>query len=162
MVMPVSNTTADDFCYLTTTGRRTGQPHRIEIWYAAEGNTLYLLSGGRHSSDWVQNLLADPAVLVEIDGDERPARGRLLESGEEAERARSLVFAKYAPRYQGDLTDWRKRALPIAIDLAPYRTFDPQQPERFTHKGCGQSAPAPMPHRSTDDSRFPDGQTLGH
>ena len=119
MVKPVTARTADDFCYLTTTGRLTGRPHRIEIWYAAEGDTLYLLSGGGRSSDWVLNLLADPAVLVEIDGDERPAQGRVLEGGAESERARSLVFAKYTPRYQGDLTDWRKRALPVAIDLAP-------------------------------------------
>lgn len=65
----VTDTTVDDFCYLTTTGRRTGRPHRIEIWYAAEGSTLYMLSGGGRSSDWVRNLLADPAVLLEIDGD---------------------------------------------------------------------------------------------
>lgn len=113
------DTTADDFCYVTTTGRRTGRPHRIEIWYAAADSTLYLLAGGGRSSDWVKNLLADPAVLGEIDGDERPARGRVLEGTGEADRARSLVFAKYAPRYQGDLTDWRERALPIALDLAP-------------------------------------------
>lgn len=111
--------TADAYCYLTTTGRRSGRPHRIEIWYAREGNTLYMLSGGGRSSDWVRNLVADPAVLVEIDGDEHPARARVLESGDEAERARSLVFAKYAPRYQGDLTDWRQRALPVAIDVVP-------------------------------------------
>jgi|SRR5687767_6043817 deazaflavin-dependent oxidoreductase (nitroreductase family) len=110
---------ADNYCYLTTTGRRSGRPHRIEIWYAAEGSTVYMLSGGGSSSDWVRNLLADPAVLVEIDGDEHPARGRVLEGGEEAALARSLVFAKYAPRYQGDLTDWRERALPVAIDLEP-------------------------------------------
>ena len=24
-----------DFCYLTTTGRTTGETHRIEIWFAA-------------------------------------------------------------------------------------------------------------------------------
>lgn len=36
----------DDYCYLTTTGRRSGCPHRIEVWYAAEGPTLYLLAGG--------------------------------------------------------------------------------------------------------------------
>jgi deazaflavin-dependent oxidoreductase (nitroreductase family) len=109
---------ADDFCYLTTTGRRTGRPHRIEIWYAADGDTLYLLSGGGRSSDWVQNLCADPAVLVEVGGDVLRARGRVVEGGDEGERARSLVFAKYAPRYGGDLTGWRDRALPIAIDLA--------------------------------------------
>jgi deazaflavin-dependent oxidoreductase (nitroreductase family) len=107
----------DDYCYLTTTGRRSGGPHRIEIWYAAHANTLYLLSGGGRSSDWVQNLRADPKVLVEVDGDIRPAQGRIIEAAEEAEQARSLVFAKYAPRYDGDLTRWRDRALPIAIDV---------------------------------------------
>lgn len=109
---------ADDYCYLTTTGRRTGRPHRIEIWYATEGNTVYLLSGGGRASDWVQNLIADPAVLIEIAGDIRSARARPLEGGLEAERARSLVFAKYAPRYDGDLTAWRQRALPVAIDVS--------------------------------------------
>jgi deazaflavin-dependent oxidoreductase (nitroreductase family) len=107
----------DDFCYLTTTGRRTGRPHRIEIWYAAHGDTLYLLAGGGHSSDWVQNVAADPAVVVEVDGTTRSGRGRVVEGGDEAERARSLVVAKYSPRYGGDLTEWRGRALPVAIDL---------------------------------------------
>src|SRR6186713_3406091 len=37
---------ATPFAYLTTTGRRTGQPHRIEIWFAAEQGSIYLLSGG--------------------------------------------------------------------------------------------------------------------
>jgi deazaflavin-dependent oxidoreductase (nitroreductase family) len=108
----------DDYCYLTTIGRRTGRPHRIEIWYAADGDTLYLLAGAGRSSDWVQNLVADPAVLVEVDGVTRPDRGRVLEDEEEAERARSLVFDKYAPRYDGDLTAWRERALPVAIEPA--------------------------------------------
>ena len=108
---------SDDYCYLTTTGRRTGRPHRIEISYAADGANVYLLSGGGRSSDWVQNLLAEPAVVVEIGGESRSARGRVLEPGPEAERARSLVFAKYSPRYSGDLTSWRERALPVAIVL---------------------------------------------
>jgi deazaflavin-dependent oxidoreductase (nitroreductase family) len=76
-----------------------------------------LLSGGGRSSDWVRNLVANPAVVVEVEGDGFSARARVLQNGEEAERARSLVFAKYAPRNDDDLTDWRQRALPIAIDL---------------------------------------------
>ncbi len=108
----------DDYCYLTTTGRRTGRPHRIEIWYAADGNTLYLLSGGGMSSDWVRNLCAEPDVVVEIGGDVRRGRGRVLEPGDEADTARALVFAKYTPRYKGDLTGWRESALPVAVDLA--------------------------------------------
>jgi deazaflavin-dependent oxidoreductase (nitroreductase family) len=107
----------DDYCYLTTTGRRSGRPHRIEIWYAADGDTLYLLAGGGRGSDWVRNLEAEPAIEVELDGVVRPARGRILDGGEEAARARALVFAKYDARGHGDLSGWRERALPVAVDL---------------------------------------------
>src|SRR3954462_13809323 len=71
----------DDYCYITTTGRRTGRPHRIEIWYAGDGDTLSLLAGGGRSADWVRNLLVRPDVSVEIAGEMRSARGRVLEDG---------------------------------------------------------------------------------
>ena len=108
----------DDFCYVTTKGRRTGRPHRIEIWYAADGDTLYLLAGGGRSSDWVQNALADPAVQVELDGTPHTALARVVGDAVEVERARSLVFDKYTPRSDDDLREWRDVALPVALDLA--------------------------------------------
>jgi deazaflavin-dependent oxidoreductase (nitroreductase family) len=107
----------DDYCYLTTTGRRSGRPHRIEIWYSADGNTLYLLSGGGRSADWVQNLAVNAAVLVELDGHARPGHARIVDDDREDLAARSLVFAKYSLRTSDDLTSWRDRALPVAIDL---------------------------------------------
>ena len=109
---------SDDYCYLTTTGRRTGSPHRIEIWYVAAGETLYLLAGGGRRSDWVRNIEATPEATVELDGETRSARGRLLEPGtDEDAQARSLVFEKYQPRYNGDLTKWRAESLPVALDF---------------------------------------------
>ena len=107
----------DDYCYLTTTGRRSGNPHRIEIWYARDGETLYLLAGAGRRSDWVLNLEAEPGVTVEVDGEERAATARILDGeGGEAARARQLVFEKYETRYSGDLTGWRESALPVALD----------------------------------------------
>lgn len=107
----------DDFCYLTTTGRRSGRAHRIEIWYVDAGDTWYLLSGGGDSSDWVKNLVVDPSVSVEAGETVRTARARVISDPEEAQRARSLVFAKYQPRSKDDLTTWRERSLPIALDV---------------------------------------------
>ncbi|MFP5326312.1 MAG: nitroreductase family deazaflavin-dependent oxidoreductase [Acidimicrobiia bacterium] len=107
----------DDYCYLTTTGRRTGEPHRIEIWYARDGERLYLLSGAGRRSDWVRNLEANNEVSVEVDGERRDATARVLDdSGVEEARARQLLFEKYQPRYTGDLSDWRDSALPVALD----------------------------------------------
>ena len=107
----------EDYCYLTTTGRSSGRPHRIEIWFAAHGRTLYLLAGGGRSSDWVKNLLVEPAVTVELRGVARSARARLVEGGDEDERARSLVAGKYQRRTGDDLSSWRASALPVALDL---------------------------------------------
>ena len=112
---------AQPFCYLTTLGRVSGRPHTIEIWFALQGSTLYLLSGGGDRSDWVRNLSARPAVTVRIgrrDAAELAGRARVVEPGsEEDELARRLVAGKYQPTYGGDLTSWRRESLPVAVDL---------------------------------------------
>ena len=110
---------AKDFCYVSTTGRTTGRQHRIEIWFAArpDGDTIFMLSGGRERADWVRNLVAAPRCVVEI-GDARfIGYGRVIEGTDEDELARTLVHDKYAG---GDeLASWRASALPVAIDLTP-------------------------------------------
>ena len=110
--------TDDDFCYLTTTGRRSGRPHTIEIWYALSGQTLYLLSGGRDRSDWVKNLMLHAEVRVRIRESVFNGRARLITNQQEDALARKIVFDKYTPRDSDDLTDWARTSLPVAIDLA--------------------------------------------
>jgi deazaflavin-dependent oxidoreductase (nitroreductase family) len=115
--MIVAGLAALDFCYVTTTGRTSGKPHRIEIWFAAhpERDTIYMLSGGRDRADWVRNLVSSPRCAVEI-GDARfVGYARVIEGTEEDETARTLVYDKYA--HTDDLVSWRATALPIAIDL---------------------------------------------
>jgi len=108
---------SESYCYLTTTGRVSGEPREIEIWFALDGPTLYMLSGGRDRSDWVKNLLRDPTVTVRIADRTFDGRARAVEDADEDARARGSIFAKYAPTYSGDLTDWRQSSLPIAVDL---------------------------------------------
>jgi deazaflavin-dependent oxidoreductase (nitroreductase family) len=111
----------EQFCYLTTTGRESGRPHTIEIWFARRGATLYLLSGGGDRADWVRNLRRRPEVVVRIghtDAAEQPGRARVLDPGTpEDELARDLLVEKYQPGYGGDLSGWRRSSLPVAIDL---------------------------------------------
>lgn len=105
-------------CDLTTIGRVTGRPHTIEIWFAGDGDTVYLLSGGRDRSDWVRNLMAHPEVVVGVDEKSWRGRGRVISNADQQSQARWLVYNKYQPGYAGDLTEWRDTALPICIDLA--------------------------------------------
>ena len=106
----------EPFCYLTTTGRRTGRPHTIEIWFAADGQTLYLMAGGREQTDWVRNLLADPAVDVRIGEVVHQGTARVPEGSDEDALARRLLLAKY--QKDDELESWGRTALPVAIDLA--------------------------------------------
>ena len=106
------------FCYLTTTGRRTHQPHEIEIWFARHGNTVYLLSGGRDTSDWVRNLQRDPRVSVRIGNSSHQATARVVEPGtDEDALARRLLLEKYQTPAGEELEDWGRTALPVALDL---------------------------------------------
>ena len=107
----------EDFCYLTTVGRVSGRPHEIEIWFAMENQTLYMLSGGRDRSDWVKNLRRNPEVTVRLAGKHFEGRARLVEREEEDELARRLLIEKYE-RNPGSLANWRRTALPVAVDLA--------------------------------------------
>ena len=106
----------EDFCYLTTTGRVTGKPHTIEIWFGLNEHTLYMLSGGRDSSDWVKNIRRQPKVGVRIDGLSFRGAGRVVEDPEEDALARRLLVGKYRGG-SGDLAKWGRTALPVAVDL---------------------------------------------
>jgi deazaflavin-dependent oxidoreductase (nitroreductase family) len=108
------------FCYITTTGRRTGRPHRVEMWFATEtGHTIYALSGGLDRSDWVRNLMSDPNVRVRVGDREGDATARVLKAGtEEDSQARRLLLDKYQRPGHDDLADWGRTALAVAFDLA--------------------------------------------
>src|SRR5947207_13327195 len=95
----ISDLASESYCYLTTTGRVSGEPREIEIWFALDGSTLYMLSGGRDRSDWVKNLTKTPAVSVRIADRAFDGRARVVGDLEEEERARWLVFEKYAASY---------------------------------------------------------------
>jgi deazaflavin-dependent oxidoreductase (nitroreductase family) len=122
----------EQYCYLTTTGRVSGEPREIEIWFGlvvqvvnTDGDNpgssrkliVYMLSGGRDRSDWVRNLIADPAVSLRIGAETLAGQARVVEDSREEALARDLLFRKYSAGYSGDLTDWRTRSLPIAVDL---------------------------------------------
>lgn len=113
----------EQYCYLTTTGRRSGQPHEIEIWFAAVENTIFLMNGGaEHSapgeSDWVKNLQNDPVATVRIGDRQYRGVARMVEvDSEEHERARDMLVGKYQQGYEKDLANWRASAYPVAIDI---------------------------------------------
>ena len=106
----------EPYGYLTTIGRRTGRPHRIEIWFASEDGRVYLLAGGRERSDWVRNLQANAHVTVELGGEAHVGAAKVLAAGTaEDRRARELLVGKYGEG--GNLDAWGRTALAVVIEF---------------------------------------------
>ena len=84
--------------YLTTTGRVSGLPREIEIWFVESGGRLYILAEHFRRAHWVQNIEREPRVRVRIEGREFQGTGRVLDEENDAEtwrRAQSLAREKY-------------------------------------------------------------------
>lgn len=103
--------------YVTTTGRRTGRPHEVEIWCVAVGDALYLMAGSGERSDTVRNLRADPAVTVRVGADTRPAVAAVVTDPDEDAAVRAAMVAKYETT-PGDLAGWGRTALPVRLRLS--------------------------------------------
>lgn len=114
----LSKLSKEEYCYLTTKGRKTGRSHEIEIWFGVEGNSLYLLSGGAGKSDWVKNLRADPNVTVRIAQYNFTGTARIVRNIREESTARPILAAKYQGWQEGhELSEWARDALVVGIDL---------------------------------------------
>ena len=89
---------------ITTTGRRSREPRRIEIWaHFVEGKTLMAGAPGRRS--WYANMLADPNVTLHLKGDVRidlPATARAVT--DPAERRELLTAIKGASGFEQRMT----------------------------------------------------------
>jgi deazaflavin-dependent oxidoreductase (nitroreductase family) len=107
-----------EFCYLTTTGRASGRPHTIEIWFVAHEGSAYLMAGdGR--SDWVQNLRRDPHVRLRIDDVEVDAVARVVDDDAQDPR-QPVVRERMADKYDereadGSLSTWARRAVVVEV-----------------------------------------------
>jgi deazaflavin-dependent oxidoreductase (nitroreductase family) len=77
--------------YLTTTGRQSGQPRTIEIWFTVHEGKLYLNAEHGRRAHWVRNLLREPQVHVRLGTYNFPGRARILERPQDAALWRTVA-----------------------------------------------------------------------
>ena len=91
---------------ITTTGRRSGVPRRIETWlYRADGRLFLTGSPGRR--DWYANLVAQPSFTIHLKQSataDLPASARPIT--DEAERRAVLEGVLRDVSYPADLEQW--------------------------------------------------------
>ncbi len=102
---------------ITTTGRKTGRPHRIEIWFHNLDGALYItgLPGRR---GWYANLHANPELTFHLKGSahaDLPARARAIE--DEAKRREVLERILERLGRSRDLEGWVGRAPLVEVEL---------------------------------------------
>jgi deazaflavin-dependent oxidoreductase (nitroreductase family) len=101
---------------VTTYGRRTGRPQRIEIWtWITDGRVFLTGSPGRR--DWYANLKANPELVVHVKRGaplDLPARARPVEvPGERRE-----VFERLLSRTRYDFDAWLERSPLAELEFA--------------------------------------------
>lgn len=79
---------------LTHFGRKTGQPHEVTIWFATDGEHVYL-STANVNRHWVRNVEKTPHVKLSIGGESFEGQARFLSDPAERDRAIALVKRKY-------------------------------------------------------------------
>jgi len=95
-------TTAEEI-ELITTGRRTGKPHVVTVWFAYdEDGSVWLRTD--HDADWLRNLERDPRCRIRVAGIERPARREPV--ADEAAALRRIVEVWRAKYGQEWVADW--------------------------------------------------------
>lgn len=87
----------DRLLLLTTTGRRSGLERTTPMMFHREGARLLVIAsniGAPQHPDWYLNLVADPAVTVELD-DERHAATATALAGADREQVWATIKAAY-------------------------------------------------------------------
>ena len=86
------------YLYLTTTGRGSGLPREIEIWFTRRDGRDYVISERHERAKWVRNLLAHPRVRWRVADVTFTGRARVMNAVDEPELTdiiQSLSREKY-------------------------------------------------------------------
>lgn len=99
---------------ITTIGRRSREPRRIEIWFYRHDGRVFL-SGSPGRRDWYANLLANPDFTFHLKGSvqaDLPARARPISDQEERREVVAGILEELG-RGHGRLDEWVDRS-PLA------------------------------------------------
>ena len=96
---------------MTTRGWKTGNHHRIEIWFVEYNERNYVISERLESAHWVQNIKHNPKVSFSINNDNVfKGNARIVDQEEESALA-AEVFKLMDTKYK-----WSQGLL---VELSP-------------------------------------------
>ena len=115
--MDVNSVVKEKYVHLTTRGRKSGNPHTVELLFAIAGNRIYLSHEGNYT-DWMKNILVDGRVELEIGKIQLKGNARIVESGEVFEVGKHALYLKYYGKADEDtINDWFTESTIIEISM---------------------------------------------
>ncbi len=104
---------------ITTTGRKSGEPRRIETWFYRADGKLYLTGlPSARKRDWLANIEADPHFTFHLKGSVKadlPATGRIIT--DPAERRAVLTQIIAGLDGERDVDGWTAQSPLVEISL---------------------------------------------
>ena len=106
------------FLFLTTTGRKTGKPHKAELWFAIGNGKIFLSHEGK-PTDWMRNIGKNRHVTAEIGSSNLKAIAAItVEGSASREMGKKSLYEKYyGPATKEVLDDWFE--LSTVVELTP-------------------------------------------
>ncbi len=102
---------------IITTGRKSGQPRRVEIWFHRVGEKIYI-TGTPGPRAWLANLRANPEFtfhLKETVQADLPARARVIDDPAERRRVMAAVLQKLGR--PDDLEEWVQKSPRVEVEI---------------------------------------------
>ena len=106
---------------ITTTGRKTGRPRRIEIWFHEQDGRI-LITGSPGPRGWYANVVADPRFTWHFKQSlERDIAATARPITDEAERQAVFERMRESEGRMGhvDVHDWTRRSPLVEVELGP-------------------------------------------
>jgi deazaflavin-dependent oxidoreductase (nitroreductase family) len=100
---------------LTTTGRKSGEPRTAPLIYESSPSGYVIVAsngGAQKHPGWYRNLLRDPHVEVQVEGDVFPAEARTA-TGEEREELWRLAALQWPP--YDEYQTRTEREIPVVV-----------------------------------------------
>jgi len=113
----------EKFAYLTTSGRKTGKPHSVQVWFSMDVGKIFLSHEGGYT-DWMKNIVHKGRVRIRIGRLNMEADAAILTDGESNEVGKKSLYEKYyGPAPKATIDDWFE--LSKIIQLTPIKYTAP-------------------------------------
>ena len=105
----------EKYIYLTTTGRKTNNPHTVDLWFAVAGGKIYLSHEGAFT-DWMKNIIKDDNVEFRIGNHRFKGKARMFPNGAAFEIGKNALYFKYYGNANKDvIDDWFSESTIVEI-----------------------------------------------